>query len=240
MKAAAPSLMMNSEIRSELAKADRDFVVEPLLEPKLEEPRRRRRLYEAHGHEGAQILPGDALAVDLVAVGVEQEPLPADDLFHLRLDDNLEPAVVVGALLDAAVRVAEHLADVIDAEGDAAARERGAYSTRVGQLLREARCDRWSGNPSRRLVRPRGHGCTGHQRQHTRNPKQSHHARHATKPMTYSSLSASRIDASCYMPASPRNEALCRPCVTVEAREPQRIRHGAAGTSDSVHLSMLT
>ncbi len=133
MKAAAPSLMMNSESAASWPKRIETLSLSSLCSKQSSKSR-----VAGVASMKTQILPGDALAVDLVAVGVEQEPLPADDLFHLRLDDDLEPAVVVGALLDAAVRVAEHLADVIDAEGDAAARERRAYPTRVGQLLREA------------------------------------------------------------------------------------------------------
>jgi hypothetical protein len=65
----------------------------------------------------------------------------------------------------------------------ATARECRAHPARIGQLLREARCDRWIGNPGRPLVRPCGDGCTGHTpSQHARNPKQTHHAHYATKP----------------------------------------------------------
>ena len=73
-----------------------------LLEPELEQARRVGGLEAGDRHQAADIGGGDAVAVDLEAVGVEAEAFPEAELVHVGVDGDVEHAVIFAALIEAA------------------------------------------------------------------------------------------------------------------------------------------
>ncbi len=80
--------------------------------------------------------------MNLVAVGEEPQPLPADRLLHVDAELEVEPPDIARALLEAADRIAEHVADVVDGVRDAASGERRAHAGGIAEVLRKIDGDR--------------------------------------------------------------------------------------------------
>ena len=107
-------------IGGKLADAHGQLLVEHgLLEPQLEQAGGVGRFEIGDRHERADIGGGDRIAVDLITVGVEAEAPPKAKLLHVGIDIELEHAVILAALVEAAP-VVERLAVIIAADADAA------------------------------------------------------------------------------------------------------------------------
>ena len=115
-----------------LAKADRHLVVEQmLLEPHLEQARGVGCLEIGDRHQAADIGGGDRVAVNLIAIGEEAEALPQAELLHVGIDVELEHAVILAALVEAAP-IVESLAVIGPADADAGFGKAGAGSADIG------------------------------------------------------------------------------------------------------------
>jgi hypothetical protein len=108
-------------------------VQELLLVPELPEPRRPARLDAARGLEIVEIVGAEAAAVDLQGARLHGAALPAQRLAGVEAQPHGGEPVIVGALMDAAGDVAQHLADLLQAEGDAVAPERRAQAPHVAE-----------------------------------------------------------------------------------------------------------
>ncbi len=119
-------------VGGELTELDGHLVVEHvLLEPHLEQARGVGRFEIGDRHQRADIGGGDRVAVDLIAVGEEAEPAPTDGLLHVDIHVELEHAVILAALVEAAP-IVERLAVIVAADADAGARQGRARSTDIG------------------------------------------------------------------------------------------------------------
>ena len=86
------------------------------------------------------LLAGDAVAVDLEAVGVEAEAFPEAELVHVGVEGDIEHAVIFAALVEAAA-IDEGLAVIGAADGDAAPWRAPDASLQGGRKPRPS----WSG-----------------------------------------------------------------------------------------------
>ena len=84
--------------------------------------------------------------MDLIAVGEEGEAFPTDGFLHVDGKLEFQAPDVARALLEAADRIAEHVAKVVDAVRDAASGERRANASRVAEVARKIDRDRFLRN----------------------------------------------------------------------------------------------
>ncbi len=82
-----------------------------LLQPQLGQSGRGVGFVVAHRHEATDVVGGDALAVDLIAIGVKAEALPQPCLLQVAVDVEPEHAVIFAALVDASA-VGEDLSEI--------------------------------------------------------------------------------------------------------------------------------
>ncbi len=100
-------------IRAHLAEADGRALGDALLEPGLEEARRRRRLYIAHGHQRARVELVYAAPMQLGGVGVEGEAGQPESLVEIGVQSGAQLAVIDRSAAQPAGDVRESLAEYL-------------------------------------------------------------------------------------------------------------------------------
>jgi hypothetical protein len=118
----------------ELTDAQAGLGSEFLLDPKVEQPRRGRRLDPADRHQIIEIIGAELRSVDLVKAGVKGRPGPAGELLEIRVDDRAETAIVSEALRHAARGISESVAIVREGELQSGLLQPRAQPARIGQL----------------------------------------------------------------------------------------------------------